>query len=223
MTVEAMVAGELYTDLILSGFDFWPEPGQEAFAREFRREIGGGAAITACGLATLGTSTGLFGIAGSDHSQWMTERLGEKGVDTSLLAVDAQEPTAFTVAVTAPHDRAFFTYLGANKGFPAALGRAAEAMQFSGTRHLHLAYAPPWDAAAALFDAVHRNGCTLSLDAGWHQDWLADARALEDLSGVDIYFANEAEAACMTGETDPERILRRFAEAGVRRVALTLG
>ena len=45
---NVLVAGELYLDLILSGFDEWPQPGQEAFAREYRREIGGGAAITAC-------------------------------------------------------------------------------------------------------------------------------------------------------------------------------
>ena len=48
---EAIVAGELFTDLILSGFDFWPRPGEEAFAKEFHREVGGGAANTACGMA----------------------------------------------------------------------------------------------------------------------------------------------------------------------------
>jgi sugar/nucleoside kinase (ribokinase family) len=223
MNVDAVVAGELYADLIMGGFDFWPQPGQEAFAKEFRREIGGGAAITACGLATLGTSTALFGIAGSDSRQWIAERLVEKGVDTAMLGEDAGEPTAFTVAVTAAHDRAFFTYLGANQAFPAALARAAAAMHFAGARHLHLAYAPPWDTAAGLFDAIHRNGCTLSLDAGWHEDWLADAQALGMLRKVDVFFPNEAEAARMTGETEPARILRRFAEAGAPSVALKLG
>ena len=48
--LDAIVAGELYTDLILSGFDFWPQPGQEAFAKKFHREVGGGASNTACGL-----------------------------------------------------------------------------------------------------------------------------------------------------------------------------
>jgi sugar/nucleoside kinase (ribokinase family) len=223
MSVEVVVAGELYADLILSGFDSWPESGQEAFAREFRKEIGGGAAITACGLATLGTPAGIFGMVGSDHHEWIAGRMGGKGVDTSWLTVDADQPTGFTVAVTAPEDRTFFSYLGANKGFPAALARAAAARQFSGVRHLHLGYAPPWDDAAVLFDAIHRSRCTLSLDAGWHEGWLADGRALEGLRGVDIYFANEAEAARMTGEADPERMLRRFADADVPCVALKLG
>jgi sugar/nucleoside kinase (ribokinase family) len=223
MKLDAVVAGELYADLIMGGFDFWPQPGQEAFAREFQRELGGGAAITACGLATLGTATALFGIAGSDSRDWIGARLAGKGVDISLLMTDANEPTAFTVAVTAPHDRAFFTYLGANKGFPVALAQAAAAMLFAGARHLHLAYAPPWDTAAGLFDAIHRNGCTLSLDAGWHEDWLGDPRALETLRRVDVFFPNEAEAARMTGETEPARMLQRFADAGVPCVVLKLG
>lgn len=223
MKLDVVVAGELYADLIMGGFDVWPQPGREAFATEFRREIGGGAAITACGLATLGTSTALFGIAGSDSHSWIAARLAEKGVDTAMVAADANEPTGISVAVTAPHDRAFFTYLGANQGFPAALARAAATMQFACARHLHLAYAPPWDIAAGLFDTIHRNGCTLSLDAGWHEDWLADPRALGILRKVDVFFPNEAEAARMTGETEPARILQRFADAGAPSVALKLG
>ena len=55
----------------------------------------------------------------------------------------------------------------------------------------------------------------LSLDAGWHEDWLADPRALGILRKVDVFFPNEAEGARMTGETEPARILQRFADAGV--------
>jgi sugar/nucleoside kinase (ribokinase family) len=144
-------------------------------------------------------------------------------VDTALLRTDANEPTAFTVAVSAPRDRAFFTYLGANKQFPTALAEAAAAMLFAGARHLHLAYAPPWDRADCLFDAIHRNGCTLSLDAGWHEDWLADSRALGILQKVDVFFPNENEAARMTGETEPARMLQRFSDAGAPCVALNWG
>jgi sugar/nucleoside kinase (ribokinase family) len=219
MTPEVLVAGEIYADLIMAGFDFFPRPGQEAFAREFRREIGGGAAITACGLASLGTRAGLFGICGADHRAWIAERLGAYGVDTSALAEDADEPTGFTVAVTAPDDRAFFTYLGANHGFAAAVQSAS----FDELRHVHLAWAPPGDIASALFDRIHRAGATVSLDAGWHEDWLDHPRALDALRAVDIFFPNETEAARITGEKDPERMLRRFREAGLRGVALKLG
>jgi len=218
MSVDVLVAGELYVDLILSGFDSWPEPGQEAFAREFRREIGGGAAITACGLAALGTRTGVFGIVGSDHYNWIANRFRERGVDTELLLRHESEPTGFTVAVSTPRDRAFFTYLGANRDFAARLARQALP-----ARHLHLGFAPPWNNAGELFHAIHASGCTISIDAGWHEDWLADARALETLRHVDLFFPNETEAARLTGQTDPDRMLRRFREAGLPGVALKLG
>jgi sugar/nucleoside kinase (ribokinase family) len=222
MRLDALVAGEVYIDLILSGFDLWPRPGEEAFAREFRREIGGGAAITACGLARLGTSAAVFGVVGADHRDWMAGRLAERGVSAERLAVHADEPTGFTVAVTAQHDRAFFTYLGANRDFPRALEDAAGKRRLD-ARHVHLGFAPDWAHAAELFDAIHANACSVSLDAGWHEDWLTDPRAMHVLSKLDIFFPNETEAMRMTGETEPERILRRFEEAGLKCVALKLG
>jgi sugar/nucleoside kinase (ribokinase family) len=219
MRPAVLVAGEIYADLIMAGFDFFPQPGQEAFAREFQRELGGGAAITACGLAALGTRTGLFAVCGADYRAWIAARLSERGVDTGALAEDRAEPTGFTVAVTGPEDRAFFTYLGANRGFAAALQVAS----FEGVRHVHLAWSPPWDVAPVLFERIHRAGATVSLDAGWHDDWLGDSRALAVLRGVDLFFPNETEAARITGETDPARMLQCFGMAGLPGVALKLG
>jgi sugar/nucleoside kinase (ribokinase family) len=221
--LDVLVAGELYVDLILSGFDFWPQPGQEAYAKEFRRDIGGGAAITASGLATLGLMTGIFAVAGSDHHDWMGARLIERGVDTSELLVDPVEPTAFTVAISTPQERTFFTYTGSNRRFPRAVAQAARGGQLARARHAHLAYAPSWDVAEELFENIHENGCTLSLDAGWHEDWLTDRRAPSLLPLVDVFFPNEMEAARMTGAHDPEEMLHRFAQAGLRCVALKLG
>ena len=223
MIAEAIVAGELYVDLILSGFKYWPRPGEEAFAKSFRREIGGGAAITACGLASLGTATSFFGIAGADHHDWVAAKLAAKGVNTAMLGVDEAEPTGFTVAVTAPHDRAFFTYLGANKRFPGALRARAENGEFRVGSHVHLAYAPPWETGSEIFANIRASGCTVSVDAGWHESWLTDVHAFELLRQVDIFFPNEMEAAKITRETKPERILQRFAECGLPCVALKLG
>jgi ribokinase len=220
--LDVLVAGELYADLILSGFDCWPQPGQEAFAREFHREIGGGASITACGLARLGSRTGVLGVVGPDGA-WLLERLRHSGVDTCEVRMDEREPTAVTVAVTSSADRAFFTYRGANRFFSVALADAARAGTLATARHLHLAYAPDLATAAGLFGAIRRTDCTVSLDVGWHPEWLADPRALPVLAHVDLFFPNEIEAHRITGETDWRQGLRRFDAVGVRRVALKLG
>jgi len=220
--LTVVAAGELYADLNMSGFEFWPAPGQEAFAREFHREVGAGAAITACGLARLGTRTGLLGVVGED-GDWLTGQLRKRKVDTSGVQTDPEEPTGFAVAITTPPDRALFTYAGANRKFPAALAEAAAAKQLSGVSHVHLAFAPDLATAPDLFLAVRGNGCTVSLDAGWHEAWLADPRALAALRWIDLFLPNEAEAARLTGQDDPEKALQRLGEAGLKRVALKLG
>lgn len=220
---DVIVAGELYVDMIMSGFDFWPRPGTEAFAKEYRREIGGGASITACGLAKLGSRAAVLGVVGFDSGDWIVERLKRQGVDTSRICFDSAEPTGFTVIATAPEDRAFLTYAGANRGFPAALMDAAASRALSSARHVHLGFAPALDAAGSLFDAIWESGCTISLDVGWHLEWLRDPRALAALRKIDLFLPNEVEAQAITGENDPARALQAFHDAGLRRVALKLG
>jgi sugar/nucleoside kinase (ribokinase family) len=220
--LDAIVAGELYTDLILSGFDFWPRPGQEAFAKEFHREVGGGAANTACGLARLGSRAAVLGVVGHD-GDWLLQQLEGNAVDTSHISFDPTEPTAFTVAVSTPEERSFLTYPGANRGFPAAIAEAASANRLAHAAHVHLAFPPDLATAGELLAAIRANGCTVSLDVGWHERWLQDSRVRELLPLLDLFFPNEAEAHCITRETDPIAILRWFSNAGLRRVALKLG
>jgi len=215
--VDVVIAGELFADLIMTGFDFWPAPGREAFATEFHREIGGGAAITACGLARLGMRTRVLGVVGTD-GDWLINRLASMGVDTSTVRIDPSEATAFTVVATSSADRAFLTYPGANRRFPGTLREG-----FGAASHVHLACAPVLDTASELFTMIHENGCTISLDAGWHEEWLADHRLLTILPLVDIYFPNQAEAQRITGESAPVEMLHKFDECGVKRVALKLG
>jgi sugar/nucleoside kinase (ribokinase family) len=220
--LDVIVAGDIFVDMIMSGFPEWPKPGAEAFATDLRREIGGGAAITACGLAKLGSRTGVLGVLGYD-SQWVLDRFKSRGVGTSDLRIDRTDSTACAVAISTPEDRTFLTYPGANRGFPELLAQVAGAGQLAHARHVHLGWAPKLETAAELVAAIHANECTVSLDVGWHEHWLADPRAMALLRLIDIFFPNEVESLRMTGEAEPERALRCFEAAGVRRVALKLG
>ena len=220
--LDVMVAGDLFIDMVMSGFSFWPEPGQEAVASEYCREIGGGAAITAAGLAKLGSRVGVLGVVGHDGA-WLVERLRHYGVHTEGIAYDLHEPTAFTVAISSPQDRAFFTYLGANYKFGSILIEAATERLLSHAQHVHLACAPDLDTAGELLLALIQNDCSISLDVGWHEEWLRDPRSLSMVKNVDIFFPNQAEAFAMTGMTEPRAILEAFGEAGVKTVVLKLG
>ncbi|MBS1854110.1 MAG: carbohydrate kinase family protein [Acidobacteria bacterium] len=220
--LDAIVAGELYVDLILSGFEFWPQPGQEAFAKKFHREVGGGASNTACGMAKLGSAVSVLGVVGED-GDWLVQQLTRKGADTSHISRDPAETTAFTVAISTPEERSFLTYPGANRGFPAALAEAAAARRLARAAHVHLAFPPDLSTAAELLTSIRANGCTVSLDVGWHESWLRDERLRDILPLLDLFFPNDSEAHCITGEADPEAMLRWFATTDVPRVALKLG
>ena len=77
---DVAVVGEIYVDHVLTGFSDWPRPGEELFTKEYVREVGGGAAITACALARLGRSISLIGAVGMDEIPWLTRRLSSFGV-----------------------------------------------------------------------------------------------------------------------------------------------
>jgi sugar/nucleoside kinase (ribokinase family) len=221
--LDVIVAGDLFTDVILSGFARWPLPGTEVFCETLHRELGGGAAIVASGLARLGSRAALFGVLGEDGRDWALPRLTRFGVDTSLLEFDPAELTAVTVVVSTAAERTFLTYHGPNRHFPEMLEAAAFSNKLTNFRHLHLNWAPNLDTAADLFAAIRRQGCSISLDVGWHEDWLADPRSLALLPSIDIFFPNEAEARRMTGESDCIRVLHGLAAAGARHVVLKLG
>jgi ribokinase len=221
--MDVLVAGELYTDLILSGFDSLPEPGKEVFASRFSREIGGGTAITASGLAKLGLRCGVYGLVGEDTGDWVKSRLEAEGVNATQVQFHPTEPTAVTVVVTSAHDRAFLSYQGANFAFEESLLGAVRSSGWIPPRHIHLAYAPLPGNAIELCERLHKKGSTISLDVGWREDWLSHPEVMPILQHVDIFFPNLSEGQKLTGKPSPTEILRYFQEAGVERVALKLG
>lgn len=204
------VGGEIYLDQIFTGFAAWPAPGEEAFARAYSREAGGGAPHTAAGLARLGRPVRLAGAVGSEP--WVADRLTAIGIEVSGLARIATQPTGTTVAISIGTERTFFTYRGANTALEPVL------RDLPGGGHLHLACTPP----AELLADLRRRYASLSLDAGFVRDWLLDPAVQAALRQVDWFLPNELEAALLTGQAEPEAMLAWFAAAGIR-AALKLG
>lgn len=190
MALDVIAAGELYIDLVMSGLDRWPKPGEEALAQSFCRGPGGGAAITAIGLAKLGMSTGIVGAVGEDGA-WLVGMLSRHGVGTRGIRIVNDELTGTTIAVSSAQDRAFFTHAGANR-------RLREIVRNTTFAAPHLHWAGPVDRD--LLESVH--GATISLDVGFAH---ANREAMEALPLADLFFPNEVEAQRMTGEGIPRR------------------
>lgn len=218
-----MTIGPVFTDVVMSGFAAWPQPGEEAHAQQLRREIGGGAAITACGLAKLGARVAVLAMVGQSDGHWLIERLKERGIETNPIRFHLIEPTGLTVAVSTSEDRAFFTYAGANQFLRELLTESQVHSELARARHVHFAFPINPDLLSELTEKSHTADGTVSVDVGWQQSWLEDERSLRALRYVDIFFPNEREAGLMTGQSEPEAILQSLAAMGLPRVALKLG
>ena len=212
MAIRIVVAGEIYVDQVMAGFPFWPQPGEEAFATSFAREVGGGAPHTAAGLSRLGREVVLAGSIGKQDGDWVRQRITQLGVGIEHLREHPTEPTGTTIAVSSPLDRAFFTYRGANCNLNAVLS------DLPAGDHLHLAC----PCNAETLRAVCSRATTISVDPGWHPQWLRDSNVLSALSQVTWFLPNEREAEYSMSESDPEAMLRRFEASGIR-AAVKLG
>jgi ribokinase len=220
---KVVVIGELFVDEILSEFPNLPKLGEESFARKFRREIGGGAAITACGLAKLGVSVTVVGVVGKEDGSWVLKRLAACGVDASGVELHPGEPTGLTVSVSTREDRAFFSYYGANEWLPQTFRKPAAIDIMLRAQHVHFACAPDSQMDAVLFRKLRRRRCRISIDVQSHMSWLTKTENLELLRYCDIFFPNEREAEWTSGKTGTSSILRSLRDKGVRGVALKLG
>ena len=125
------------------------------------------------------------------------------------------EFTGTTVAASDRSNRAFLTYVGANRNAREVIAECTAECTLE-ARHLH--WAAPADAE--LLARFRARGMSISLDVGFPH---ADARCLAALPVADLFFPNEVEAERLTGEREPEAMLRSLARAGARTVVLKLG
>jgi len=220
-TWDVAVAGEIYADHIFSGFDRWPQPGEEHFTDHYVREAGGGAAITACALARLGRNTAVFAVMG-EQDQWLRSRLSEFGVHLENLR-QVTTATAVTVSISTREDRSFLTWPGANRDLASYLREPETQRLLTQARHVHLALPLDRELALELFPRLRAAGCTISLDMGHHREWLQNNINWLTCGEVDFFLPNELEAQIITGCSDSEQQLQGLSGRGISNPVLKLG
>jgi sugar/nucleoside kinase (ribokinase family) len=220
---DVVLIGELFVDEILGDFQVLPKLGEEAFARTFHREVGGGAAITACGLAKLGVKVAVLGVVGKTDGDWVIERMEGAGVSCAGIRRHSGEPTGLTVSVSTREDRAFFSYYGANEWLPKVMRRPESLEVMAEARHVHFACAPDPELDGGLLTALRRRGCRITIDVQSHVSWLTKASSLTVLRQCDLFFPNEQEGEWISGEAGTRRVLRALREKGLKGVGMKLG
>ncbi len=223
-TFDIVAVGEINADLILSG-DVTPAFGQvEKLVSDARLVIGSSTAIFACAAARLGLRTAIVGKVGKDiFGRFMIDALGERGVDTSGVVVDADTPTGLSVILARGADRAILTYPGTIAALryaeiPLPIVRAA--------RHLHLGSFFLLEALRPdiprLFEQARASGLTVSLDTNFDpaERWNGGVHAA--LRHVDVFLPNATEARAISGTDSTEEAIGALAETAPL-VAVKLG
>ena len=223
MKSRVAVVGEFFIDEIFTEFSALPKLGEECFARRFRREVGGGAAITACALAKLGVQVSVLGSIGKADGQWLVDRLKSFGVDCSGLEPDSSEPTGITVSASTREDRSFLTYYGANGKLETLLKRPETARILGKARHVHFACAPDADGDEGLLSFLRKRRRRISIDVQSHVSWLTRPESLNILRQCDVFFPNEREGGWISSAAEPHDILQKLKDKGLRGVGLKLG
>jgi sugar/nucleoside kinase (ribokinase family) len=191
---DVIVVGEVYVDHVMTGFATWPRPGEEVITDNYTREIGGGAAITACGLARLDRSVQLLAVIGASDGAWVEQRLKQFGVSLGGLR-KVEGWTGITLSVSTREDRSFFTHIGANAHLERELRRRDTLTTLTQARHVHFAMPLPRTVGDRLLPLLRGAGTTVSLDVGFRPEWFDDPVNRALCQSVDYLLPNEKEAA----------------------------
>lgn len=221
-SIDVAVVGEIYVDHVFSGFPVWPKPGEEVVTDAYTREIGGGAAATACGLARLGRSVSLIGLVGAIDLPWISERLRAFGVAPEGLGI-GDGSTGVTISVSTTEDRSFFTHIGVNRQIGARLNSPEGLGALARARHVHFAMPLHHSVAAILLPALALAGIGTSLDMGYQPEWLADPANLPTLRAIDHLLLNEKEAELLCGSPAVSAFFDRAATIPLRHPMMKSG
>ena len=187
---------------------------------------GGKGANQAVAMARLGASVEMAGRVGSDpFGTQLLEALAADGVDTSLVAVDAEEASGVAFIFLAPDgDNAIVVASGANM-------RVGADMQQMGSIYEAIAQCPalvlqleiPLETVKNLVAAGHQGGVPVILN-------LAPAQPLpwETLQLLTALIVNETEASMLSGQRvdsleDARVVAKVLSGHGIPIVILTLG
>ncbi|MBS1873932.1 MAG: sugar kinase [Acidobacteria bacterium] len=220
-----LCAGNLTEDILV-----WPVDSVVYDATTWVHDIvtsfGGNGANTSYAIAKLGASVRFVGLVGNDEAgDRILNELRAAAIDLRVDRCDLPTP-ATVVVVRSDGARAFLHRPGASReSFADPLQFTADLIQGCGHFHLANPFAMPKmrPRAGETLRRAKESGLTTSLDTGWDSlgEWLDVIGPC--LPHLDVLFANEAEAAKLSGAGDPSESAAFFLERGARSVVLKLG
>jgi len=218
------IVGELNLDLIVTGANRMPQPGEEIIVGGMQLTLGSSSAIAACQLAKLGNDVLFISKVGNDEfGKRALEFLSKDGVSTKAIEVDDTLTTGLTISTAIDSERAQITVMGCIQEV------RYEDIDFEllrGRQHLHISSfflqrklrPDVW----RIFERSHRLGLTTSLDTGWPHDDEPNGDLSSVWAHLDIFLPNEAEAILLSRRPTADAALTSLS-ARVFTVVMKLG
>ncbi len=211
-----LVVGDVNVDIIVSGIDGLPTPGQERTCERITLVPGGSSANCASSLAGLGAAVDLWGKVGGDAlGAFAASELAQRGIGVSHLIQDPTIHTGACVALSYPSDRALVTYMGSITALRLEDIPLDQLGQYdhlhSGSIFIQHGLRPGF---AGLFRAAKEAGLSTSLDCGWDPADRWEANLADLLPHVDYFMPNEVEALHLTGARSAEAAAAALSRLG---------
>jgi argininosuccinate lyase len=225
---DIAIVGNVNLDVLVSPASELPPPGVERVVDAAGVRPGGAAANASLALAALGTPPRLAGCVGDDGvGRLLVDELARGGISHGVAVVPGT-PTGVSVALEAPgRDRSFLTALGSLATFDRSMIApdvlSADLVLLCG---YFLLPSLQGEASRDLLGEVRSRGGTTLFDCGWDPGgWPPAARegVLDLLPLVDVFLPNEAEAAELTGVSEPLEAARALRAASGGWTVVKLG
>ncbi|HEY3992844.1 MAG TPA: PfkB family carbohydrate kinase [Ktedonobacteraceae bacterium] len=228
---DVLVIGSPCVDLVFSGLPHWPALGQEMYVPNFAISVGAAFNIAAT-LSRLGLHVGLLCEVGNDlFSRYILDEIEQAGVSRELVFLRDYPLRSISVCLPYQGERGFISYADPSGNNQGPAGEQLSAEQHTGGEVAALGFATDmlaalehvtWDAVTLylypkmrpVLELLSQRSAPIFLDAGWSPSTLTD-RYFAELAGFGNYFMpNQAEAAIITGQSNPIEALHTLAQFG---------
>ena len=232
MRKRAIIIGGGVVDIPLAPVDAGIFDAHSTPLARIAMQPGGDAVNEAIALARLGHAPLLASKVGDDAAgDFLLRALAGAGVDTSAVIREPGLDTGINVVLVRPDgERCFVTNrngslrrLGLADILPALEGPAFDGVKVACLASLFVSPILTVDDSAALFRALRARGVVRCADTTRPKNGETAADLAPALRELDYFFPNRAEAAQLTGLTDPDAMADALLEEGLGCAVIKLG
>jgi sugar/nucleoside kinase (ribokinase family) len=215
--MDATVFGLIVADLVAEPFDLRkpPPPGGLVLCNSIQLTTGGNVCNTGVAMAKMGLKVAAAGLVGQDVlGSAVIDRLNGLGVDTaSVFRTAAAQTSATVVAVEPGGERCFFHTFGANKFVDAELFDRC-LPTFRQSKWVQIGYFGLLPTLTPLLPDLlaklrhEAPGVKIAFDTVNPPATRTELDPI--LPHLDLFAPSRTEAAALTGETDPAKMVASF-------------